>query len=152
LAESDSTDFFRFKEFLKTDFPRVPYPELNNFWKLVELGGELRKLHLLESPVVNKPISTYPMDGDNSVTTKIKNEDYIDGKVWINDQQYFDGVPLVAWELYIGGYQPAQKWLKDRYGKTLNYEDILHYQKFIVALVETYRVMKKIDDVLNISN
>jgi predicted helicase len=141
-----------YKEFLKTDFPRVPYPELNNFWELVRLGGELRQLHLLESPAVNNPITTYPMDGDNSVTRKIKKEDYVDGKVWINDQQYFDGVPSVAWEFYIGGYQPAQKWLKDRYGRTLNFEDILHYQKIIVALVETDRIMKEIDSLLIISN
>jgi hypothetical protein len=119
---------------------------------LVSLGGELRQLHLLESPTVSKPITTYPMDGNNTVTRKIKKEDYVNDKVWINDRQYFDGVPLVAWEFYIGGYQPAQKWLKDRHGRTLSFEDVLHYQKIIVALVETDRVIKKIDTVLNISN
>ncbi|MBK8814875.1 MAG: hypothetical protein IPN42_04900 [Methylococcaceae bacterium] len=88
------------------------------------------------------------MDGDNSVTRKIKKEDYVNGKVWINDQQYFDSVPLVAWEFYIGGYQPAQKWFKDRHGGTLNFEDILHYQKIIVALIETdRRIMKEIENV-----
>lgn len=68
-------------------------------------------------------------------------------KVWINDDQYFDEVPLVAWEFYIGGYQPAQKWLKDRNGRELNFEDILHYQKIIVALTETGRLMTEIDKV-----
>ena len=67
------------------------------------------------------------------------------GKVWINDEQYFDKVPEVAWEFYIGGYQPAQKWLKDRKGRKLSFEDILHYQKIIVALTETDRLMKEID-------
>jgi hypothetical protein len=56
-------------------------------------------------------------------------------------------VPLVAWEFYIGGYQPAQKWLKDRKGRELKFEDILHYQKIIVALTETKRLMKEIDEV-----
>jgi len=55
------------------------------------------------------------------------------GKVWINSTQYFDEVPQIAWDFYIGGYQPAQKWLKDRKGRKLNFEDIQHYQKIIVA-------------------
>lgn len=62
------------------------------------------------------------------------------GKVWINEQQYFDKAPLLAWELYIGGYQPAQKWLRDRKGREFS-----HYQKIIVALTETDRLMKEID-------
>ena len=70
---------------------------------------------------------------------------YQDGKVYINETQYFDGVPLVAWEFYIGGYQPAQKWLKDRNGKALSFEDVRHYQRIIVALCETDRIMKVID-------
>jgi len=67
--------------------------------------------------------------------------------VYINDTQYFDGVPQLAWEFYIGGYQPAQKWLKDRKGRTLSYEDILHYQQIIKAMVETDRLMTEIDTV-----
>ncbi|HUH27497.1 type ISP restriction/modification enzyme, partial [Gelidibacter sp.] len=73
------------------------------------------------------------------------NETY--GKVYINDHQYFDKVPLVAWEFYIGGYQPAQKWLKDRKGRKLEFDDILHYQKIIVALTETDRLMREIDEI-----
>ncbi|HOY33405.1 MAG TPA: hypothetical protein PKW80_16115 [Bacteroidales bacterium] len=69
------------------------------------------------------------------------------GKVWINDTQYFAGVPQVAWEFYIGGYRPTQKWLKDRKGRVLSFEDILHYQKIIVALTETERVMGEIDKI-----
>lgn len=143
----------KYKEFLKIDFPRVPYPtDTATFWKLVKLGGELRQLHLLESPVVEQYITQYPKDGDNVITRKItKNSPgYVTdtethGKVYINDEQYFDNVPLVAWEFYIGGYQPAQKWLKDRKGRALSFEDILHYQKIIVALSETDRLMKEID-------
>lgn len=134
----------KYKEFLKTDFPRIPYPKnANTFWQLVKLGGEIRQIHLLESPIVENYITQYPIDGDN-VVGKIK---YQNGKVYINDTQYFDNVPQVAWEFYIGGYQPAQKWLKDRKDRKLEFDDILHYQKIIVALSETDRLMKEIDKI-----
>ncbi len=134
----------KYKEFLKIDFPRVPYPkDKETFWHLVKLGGEIRQIHLLESPIVVKYITQYPIDGNN-VVVKPK---YQDGKVYINDTQYFDNVPQVAWEFYIGGYQPAQKWLKDRKGRALEFDDILHYQKIIVALSETDRLMKEIDKI-----
>jgi len=143
----------KYKEFLKIDFPRVPYPnDAETFWQLVKLGGEIRQIHLLESPKVEEYITGYPIDGDNTITTKIGKKDWeiTDkenqlGRIWINSEQYFENIPLTAWEFYIGGYQPAQKWLKDRKGRTLNFEDILHYQKIIVALTETDRLMKEID-------
>ena len=132
----------KYKEFLKIDFPRVPAPlDHEVFWKLVKLGGELRQIHLLESPIVEKYITGYPEDGDNVVKKPSSKE----GNVYINDTQYFSNVPEVAWNFYIGGYQPAQKWLKDRKDRELSYEDILHYQKIIVALTETDRIMKEID-------
>ncbi|MFH1386358.1 MAG: type ISP restriction/modification enzyme [bacterium] len=134
----------KFKEFLKSDFPRVPYPnDAKTFKALAELGTELRSLHLLESPKVNNFITTYPVAGTNA-TEKIA---YKDGKVFINKDQYFGKVPEVAWHFYIGGYQPAQKWLKDRKGRTLTNSDIEHYQKIIVALTETDRIMGEIDNV-----
>jgi predicted helicase len=145
----------KYKEFLKIDFPRVPYPkDAETFWQLVELGGEIRQIHLLESPKLNQFITSYPVDGDNKVGKVV----FEDGRVYINYQkaspsgrleglQYFDGVPLIAWNFYIGGYQPAQKWLKDRKGRTLNFEDIIHYQKIIVALTETHRLMQEVDKV-----
>ncbi len=145
-----------YKEFLKIDYPRVPYPkDAETFNQLVHLGGELRAIHLLESPLIEDFITTYPKDGDNVITRKITKTspgyesdcDSKTGKVWINDEQYFDDVPLVAWEFYIGGYQPAQKWLKDRKGRKLSFEDIQHYQKIIVALTETDRLMKEIDKI-----
>ena len=144
----------KYKEFLKIDFPRVPYPkDAKTFWKLVKLGREIRQIHLLESPIVEDYITQYPINGDNVVGKTM----YQDNKVYINydktthsengELQYFSNVPLAAWEFYIGGYQPAQKWLKDRKGRTLNFEDILHYQKIIVALSETNRLMKEIDKI-----
>ncbi len=313
----------KYKEFLKIDFPRVPYPKKATiFWQLVKLGGELRQIHLLESPIVEKYITQYPIDGNNVVgktrfenspplegcptggvvnnttseyftikNTKIyhntitelpynpklkerakalryaenlsevlfwmqvhknhfykidfdrqriignyivdfyvkklglvieidgashdgkekkdaEREDYLKslgliifripvvdvlqnmgkamndlesfiienyskpfnnveepprpsgtppkegncsngnfGKVYINETQYFDNVPQIAWEFYIGGYQPAQKWLKDRKERKLEFDDILHYQKIIVALSETDRLMKEIEKI-----
>ncbi|MBA0882730.1 type ISP restriction/modification enzyme [Flavobacterium undicola] len=151
----------KYKEFLKIDFPRVPYPtDAQTFWQLVKLGGELRQIHLLESPTVEKYITQYPEDGDNIVTRpKYEQRNFVVendtishndtpepmGRVYINNTQYFENVPEVAWNFYIGGYQPAQKWLKDRKERELSYEDILHYQKIIVALSETDRIMKEID-------
>jgi predicted helicase len=145
----------KYKEFLKIDFPRVPYPtDKEQFWKLVDIGSEIRQLHLLET--ADNYITTYPVDGSNIVSRKMTknsigfeliNEQEQTGRVWINDEQYFEGVPPVAWEFYIGGYQPAQKWLKDRRDRELKFEDILHYQKIIVALTETDRLMKEVDAV-----
>nr|WP_188050882.1 type ISP restriction/modification enzyme [Flavobacterium sp. GP15] len=133
-----------YKEFLKIDFPRVPYPnDLVKFWELVTLGGQLRQLHLLESETVENYITEYPEDGNN-IVGKPK---YVEGKVYINETQYFDKVPEAAWNFYIGCYQPAQKWLKDRKERELSFEDILHYQKMIVALFETDRIMKEIDKI-----
>jgi len=154
----------KYKEFLKIDFPRVPYPKDKQvFWQLVKKGGEIRQIHLLESPTVDKFITQYPVDGSNVVDKprfevycydpEISDEngqiDYPDylGAVYINETQYYADVPVSAWEFYIGGYQPAQKWLKDRKGRKLEFEDILHYQKIIVALTETARIMKEIDKI-----
>jgi len=135
----------KYKEFLKIDFPRVPNPkDKDTFWKLVKLGGEIRQIHLLESDVVEKPISKYPHTGTN-VVGKIKFEN---GNVYINETQCFEDVPEVAWNFYIGGYQPAQKWLKDRKDRELQIDDIRHYMKIIVALTETDRLMKEIDKIV----
>jgi hypothetical protein len=134
--------FYLYPDEKSIDFPRVPYPkDAQSFWQLVKLGGEIRQIHLLESPVVENYITGYPMDGDNVVR-------YAEGRVYINETQYFDSVPEVAWNFYIVGYQPDQKWLKDRRERMLGFEDILHYQKIIVALSETDRIMKVLDGIL----
>lgn len=150
-----------YKEFLKIDFPRVPYPkDAEQFWQLVELGSQLRQVHLLESPKLAEKAKalgiSYPKGGNNEVTRKMtkssigfepSEDDATTGKVWINDEQYFDNIPLVAWEFYIGGYQPAQKWLKDRNGRTLNMSDIKHYMNVIAALSLTDELMQRIDEI-----
>lgn len=145
----------KYKEFLKIDFPRVPYPEDKElFWELIQLGSKLRKLHLMEGEEFEDRkylITRYPITGNHRVSTINKKsfvtekDNYELGKVYINDTQYFDKVPLIAWEFYIGGYQPAQKWLKDRKDRELSNDDTLHYQKIILALNETNKLMKEID-------
>ncbi|WP_428235489.1 type ISP restriction/modification enzyme [Gracilimonas sp.] len=147
----------KYKEFLKIDFPRIPYPEDQDlFWQLVELGGELRQFHLLENITKENFITTYPESGSNIISNRLtktepgfipKDDNESIGKVWINNEQYFGNVPTKAWEFYIGGYQPAEKWLKDRRDRELSIEEIQHYQKIIVALMETDRLMQEIDEV-----
>ncbi len=133
-----------YKVFIKTDFPRIPYPkDKKTFWQLVKLGGQLRQLHLLESQLLENFITQYPVSGGN-IVEKVT---YDNGSVFINKTQHFAGVPEIAWNFYIGGYQPAQKWLKDRKGKALSFDDITHYQRIIVALTETDRLMHEIDNI-----
>jgi len=134
----------KYQEFLKTDFPRVPYPKnKEDFWGLVPLGEKLRGLHLMSSAECHKLITTFPEAGSD-IVEKIK---YENNRVYINSTQYFGEVPDVAWNFYIGGYQPAQKWLKDRKGKKLSSEDIEHYQRIIVVLFKTDQIMKEIENI-----
>ena len=140
----------QYKEFLKIDFPRVPYPkDHRKFEKLCELGGRLRELHLMTSPVLDTLITGYPVGGSNVVEkpsfapTRKDGKGNVLGSVYINETQYFSNVPEAAWQFYIGGYQPAQKWLKDRKGRELSYEDIGHWQRVVVALAETGVIMCK---------
>lgn len=136
----------KYSEFLKIDFPRVPYPQdVNIFWELVGLGSQLRKIHLLESSALDNNSIGYNVAGDN-IVDKLT---YKDNQVWINDTQYFDNVSPIAWEFYIGGYQPAQKWLKDRKNKSLSYDDIIHYMNIINALSLTDTIMQKLSEVIN---
>jgi hypothetical protein len=122
----------RYQEFLKIDFPRVPYPkDAAEFERYVRLGSRLRKLHLLVD--VPKITTTFPIPGNNIVGTVR----FADEKVFINDTQYFAGVPQSVWEYFIGGSCPAQNYLKDRKGRVFSCEEILHYQKIVAVLNET---------------
>ena len=145
----------KYNEFLKIDFPRVPVPKNDTEFKhFASYGTQLRGLHLMKSPLLDECSTTYPIaPGDeynnnvDGVPFFIKTNDWAEGngKVWINSQQYFGNVPETAWSFYVGGYQPAQKWLKDRKGRELSNEDLDHYQKIIKILTETDRIMKEID-------
>ena len=132
----------KYAPFLKTNFPRVPLPtSKQQFWRLAALGEKLRQLHLLQSPDCDQLMTTFPKSGSNEVE-KIT----FDGQnVWINAEQYFGGVPRGAWEFFIGCYQPAQKWLKDRKGQHLTSDELFHWQKIITVLVATENIMGEID-------
>ena len=130
----------KYKEFLKIDFPRIPYPEKKEeFERVVSIGNKLRKLHLMEE--IPPQATSFDIEGDNAVS-EIRFEKE---KVYINKTQYFANVPELAWNFYIGGYQPAQKWLKDRKNRTLTYDDVSHYRKIIAILLETHNLMQELD-------
>jgi len=133
----------KYEEFLKTGFPRVPIPANDaKFEQLADYGRQLRELHLMKSPLLQTLDTTFPEPGD----CMVGQAKYDGEKVWINYKQYFGNVPEVAWSFYIGGYQPAQKWLKDRKGRQLSSDDLLHYQKIIRILTETHKIMHRIDE------
>ncbi len=134
----------RYKEFLKIDFPRIPYPtDWEKFRDLAEKGEELRQLHLMDG-LPNSTGVTFPVSG----TLQVDCFRWEQNRVYINSEQYFEGVPESAWGFYIGGYQPAQKWLKDRKGMTLSFEDVKHYQHIIYVLQQTERIMQEIDSII----
>ena len=145
----------RYSEFLKIDFPRIPIPggpEI--FHALVPLGEQLVALHLMESPLLDTPITRTV--GSNWTVSKVG---FADGTVWIDGKGTktaylrgttgFAGVPEEVWNFHIGGYQVCEKWLKDRKGRVLSAEDIAHYQKIVVALQQTIRLMAEIDVVID---
>ena len=130
----------KYREFLKTDFPRIPYPaSAAQFAAFAKIGAELRETHLLKftpSKEERATVATFPVPGGNEVDRL----EYASGRLWINAAQYFDNVPQEAWDMAIGGYQPAQKWLKDRKGRTLSIDDCLHYRQIVFALLRTRRL------------
>ena len=131
-----------YRKFFKIDSPRIPYPiDEKTFSKLISLGGELRHLHLLENKKLEK-IDSESALADNTNNTKVEKVDFSDDKVFINKDFYFDKVPKTSWDFIIGTNQPAQKWLHDRIGRTLNAEEIRHYRIMVLALTETARVME----------
>jgi hypothetical protein len=209
-----------FAEFLKIDFPRIPYPPSPEVFRHVsEKGEELRRLHLMEPAAIGEADYPYMGEGDDVVASGFPRFEKsspgrggeppaklvvegahasaprtIDdespgstvgplhqpapsasagpppsagipsnrsvrwslqarsarsgeelGRVYINKDQYFAGVPAIAWSFHIGGYQPARKWLKDRRGRSLSFEDITHYQRIVKILAETDRIMKQIE-------
>jgi predicted helicase len=137
----------RYSEFLKIDFPRLPLTGNKDLFKaLVGLGAELVSLHLMESPRLETFITRFPVPGSQMVEA-VRYEDN-SRRVYINSEQWFEGVPPEVWAFTIGGYQVCHKWLKDRKGRTLTFEDLHHYQKIIVALAETIRLMAEIDAVI----
>lgn len=135
----------KYNELLKLDFPYVPYPKnKHQFWQLVALGKKIRQLHLFENPTLNT--NQYKFIGKGNLL--VEKPEYKNGHVYINKEQYFTHVPSHIWNFYIGGYQPAQKWLKDRKGQKLSFDNISHYLKIIATLNETAILMQEVDNIL----
>ena len=131
----------RYKEFLKIDFPRIPLPTSEaEFDRLAQIGQQLIDLHLMTNTQGWKCSTTFPEEGSQQIDL-LK---WKDNKVWINEKQYFGNVPEAVWNFFIGGYQPAQKWLKDRKGRTMSFDDIKHYLHIVHALTETIKLMQKL--------
>ena len=139
----------RYADFLKSDFPRVPLTgDRSLFAALVVLGRCLTALHLMESEGDDSP--AFPKVGDNRVgmVRYAPPKDGALGRVFINSDQYFVGVTPETWEFNIGGYRPAEKWLKDRKGRVLSDDDNHHYRKIVAALADTKRLMDEIDGLI----
>jgi len=138
----------KYREFLKTDFPRVPFTaDEKLFRKLGALGGELVSLHLMKSDRLDSPAAKYPVEGQHKVD-KVK-YDAKKKRVYINTKQYFDGVAKEVWEYQVGGYRVCESWLKYRKGSLLSGDEQRHYCRIVTALGETLKVQKKIDGLYN---
>ncbi len=137
----------RYAEFLKIDFPRVPLTsDLELFSELVARGQALVAYHLMDKRGPN--LSRFVGEGDNVVEKPTFKADGETGRVHINGSQYFEGVPADVWAFHVGGYQVLSKWLKDRKGWTLGFDDLRHYQGIVSALSETIRLMSEVDEVI----
>ena len=153
----------RYVEFLKIDFPRLPLTgNLELFRSLAKFGDQLTALHLLESPKLKNHKGQFT----GNQATEVNRAGWSENTVWINSRHNtpnkedtgnisdkpgdtgFTDVPEAIWRFRIGGYQVCHKWLKDRKGRTLTNDDILHYRKIVTAISETIRLMAEIDEVI----
>lgn len=124
------------------DFPRVPFTkDYKLFCRMAELGKKLVDLHLLKSPELEPPIARFQGKGGN----KVEKPRYEKKRLYINNDQYFEGVKPDIWEYQIGGYQVCEKWLKDRKNRTLSLEDIRHYCRIVTSLSKTSEIQREID-------
>ena len=134
----------KYAEFLKIDFPRIPFTSnYNTFLKFAEYGKRLSDLHLLNSPVLERPISRYQGISANDKIEKIEYNEQ-EHRIYINKEKYFDNVAADLWNYYIGGYQVLQKFLKDRKGRTM--DDPSQYCRIITAIAKTIEIQKQIDE------
>lgn len=133
-----------YAEFLRTDFPRVPFTsDYDLFVNVCKLGSQLIDLHLMKSKELNNPIAKFQGDGDNVVEKPSFNKK--EGRVYINKSQFFEGIEEELWEYQIGGYQVLLKWLKDRQQRRLSLNDVKHYCKVVTALKRTIEIQEEID-------
>ncbi len=133
----------RYAEFLKMDFPRIPFTsDVGLFQQMADLGRRLADLHLLRAKELETPLARFQGHGNGRVEKVI----YKEGRVYINQSQYFEPVPLEVWSYQIGGYQVCSKWLKDRKGRILSLDEIKKYCQIVTALKITIDVQQQIDD------
>jgi type I restriction-modification system DNA methylase subunit len=136
----------KYAEFLRIDFPRIPFTKnYKLFSEMGAYGKKLVDLHLLKSNDLDQPITKFQGKGDNKVE-KVK---YEQDRVYINNDQYFEGISPEIWKYQIGGYQVCDKWLKDRKGRILSLDDIKHYCKVVTAIGKTIEVQKAIDEIFS---
>jgi len=134
----------KYAEFLKVDFPRIPFTKnYNLFIKMTKYGQELAKLHLLKSKELDPPVAKFEGKGDNKVEKLIYNKK--ERRLYFNQRQYFEGITEEIWQYQIGGYQVCSKWLKDKKGRILSFMDIKHFCRVITALKKTIEIQKEID-------
>ena len=139
-----------YKPYLDYNFPHIPFPQKDTYQELANLGKQLVNLHLMHQSSSWAVEATYHGEGDNKVAAFLFEKDAIQkeiGKVKINETQYFDHISEIAYNFHVGGYQPLQKWLKDRKGEILDIEGIRHYQEIVYAITETLRLMNEIDKI-----
>jgi predicted helicase len=136
----------KYAEFLKIDFPRIPFAKYYDvFVKMSALGKRLVDLHLLKSPELDSPIAKFQGAGDSAVNKVAFNER--GNRVYINDTQYFEGVTKEVFEYQIGGYEVLSKWLKDRKGRYMTLEDSIAYSKIATSISKTIEIQKEIDTI-----
>lgn len=132
----------KYAEFLKIDFPRIPFTADDLlFKKMSTLGKTLVDLHLLKSQGLEPPLAKFQGKGDY----KVEKVRYMDGRIYINASQYFEAIPSEVWEFQIGGYQVCDKWLKDRKGRSLNLAEIKHYCLVATSISKTIEIQEEID-------
>ena len=123
-------------------------PPHSCFRCLAPLGQRLTAMHLLESPLLDDPGVTFGGGyGGSLVAPKHPRYDAAEGRVYVNAAQYFEGIAPEVWAFQVGGYQPCEKWLKDRRGRVLSADDVRHYCRTAAALRETIRIQGELDDV-----
>lgn len=149
---NSKTYCMRYINFLKIDFPRVILTsDLDLFRKLSSLGIKLINLHLLDdqkAPQLNKIFSPFSVPGNNLVENVVYDKEK--ERVYINKEQYFSNVPEEIWEFNIGGHKICEKWLDDRKKRTLTIDDIQYYQRIVVVISETIKIMDEIDDIIKL--
>jgi len=134
-----------YAEFLKIDFPRVPFTsDYDLFMKMEKLGKELAALHLLKSSELDLPIAKYQGSGDNDRIEKVTYKED-EQRIYINKEKYFEGITPEVWNYHIGGYQVLHKYLKDRKDRMM--DDAPRYCRIVTALYKTIEIQKQIDNI-----